>query len=300
MSMLRRRAYQLTINKLEDYDKIISYLQSLKTMRYIIACKEKAPTTGKEHIHIYVQFDVGISLSKKKILTAHIEACRGTPQQNVAYIKKNGSEIIFEAGVLAKTGKLSIKEVKSLKVDEMDDLPFLYYNKVQSVKRDQLMNITASNYYKKIEVYYIYGVSGSGKTRQAIKMIQKLKEDGLIETDEFNEVKYTNNFWHGVTLDTIKEVALYDDFRDYHLPPSEFINFIDYNKHVMNVKYGCVTNSFRYIFITSIQNPEELYRESKKHEEESKQWLRRIKEIIKMEIDYQSPIPNPQSPMQIS
>lgn len=284
MSMLRKRAYQLTINKLDDYDKILSYLQSLKALRYIIACKEKAPTTGKEHIHIYVQFDSGISLSKKKTLTAHIEGCRGTPQQNVAYIKKHGSEIIFEAGTLAKTGKLSIKDVKSLKEDELDDLPFSYYNKVQSVKRDQLMNISADNYNKKIEVYYIYGVSGAGKTLRAIKMIKKLKEDGLIKTTEFNEVKYSNNFWHGVTLDTIKEVALYDDFRDYHLPPSEFINFIDYNTHVMNVKYGCVTNSYKYIFITSIQNPEDLYQDSRNHAEEAKQWLRRIKEIIKIEI----------------
>ena len=288
MSEYRRRAYQLTINKLEDYEKILAYLQSLKAMRYIIACKEKAPTTGKEHIHIYVQFDAGISLSKKKTLSAHIEVCKGSPQQNVAYIKKEGSEIIFETGTLGIRGKLTIKEVKKLSTEEMDDLPLSYYNKVQSIKRDQLMNINADNYFKKIEVYYIYGASGSGKTHRAIKMIQELKETGLIETSEFNEVKYTNNFWHGVTLDTIKDVALYDDFRDYHLPPSEFINFIDYNKHVMNVKYGCVTNSFKYIFITSIQNPEDLYKESKKHEEESKQWLRRIKEIIKIEVINQS------------
>ena len=283
MSMLRKRAYQLTINKLEDYDKIILYLQNLKNMRYIIACKEKAPTTGKDHIHIYVQFTEPTHLSKKKVLSAHIEYCKGNPQQNVAYIKKDG-EVIFETGTLAKGGRLSIKDVKSLNADELDDLPFVYYNKVQSVKRDQLMNINAYNYNKKIEVYYIYGTSGSGKTHRAIEMIKKLKEDGLIETADFNEVKYANGFWHGVTLDTIKEVALYDDFRDYHLLPSEFINFIDYNTHVMNVKYGCVTNSFKYIFITSIQNPEDLYKGSRQHDEESKQWLRRIKEIIKVEI----------------
>ena len=48
---------------------------------------------------------------------------------------------------------------------------------------------------------------------------------------------------------------------------------------VKNIKYGNVKNKFKYIFITSIQNPEELYSNSQP-KEPKEQWLRRITEII--------------------
>ena len=40
---------------------------------------------------------------------------------------------------------------------------------------------------------------------------------------------------------------------------SEFINFIDYNAHDMNIKGSHVRNKFECIFITSTQNPEQIY-----------------------------------------
>jgi hypothetical protein len=154
--------------------------------------------------------------------------------------------------------------------------------------------LKASEYYKEVEVYYIFGKSGTGKTRHAIEAIKNLVDLKYIESDTFNEVKYSGSFWNGVNLDNMTKVALYDDFRDYHMPPSEFINFIDYNVHIMNIKYGYVINKFKYIFITSIQNPYDLYKKYQKSEnifvsndeytEESQvQWIRRFTEIIEVD-----------------
>ncbi len=39
----------------------------LKTLTYIISCKETAPTTGHKHIHIYTEFNKAIRLSIKKL-----------------------------------------------------------------------------------------------------------------------------------------------------------------------------------------------------------------------------------------
>ena len=50
-------------------------------------------------------------------------------------------------------------------------------------------------------------------------------------------------------------IALYDDFRDSHMKPSEFINFIDYNVHGLNIKNGEIQNNYKYIIITSVQDP---------------------------------------------
>ena len=298
--------YQLTINKISEWGTILAYLQSLTSVNYMIACREFAPKTGKEHYHVYIQFKYSMNLSKKKLLSAHIEICRGSPQANIDYIKKNG-DILFEEGEprLAAGNGFSIKEVKAMTNEERDELSFNHYNKIQSLKRDELCTLRASEYFKDVEVYYIYGLSGTGKTKYAIKAITELVKQKKIKSDIFNEVKYCGNFWNGVSLDNMSEVALYDDFRDYHITPSEFINFIDYNVHVMNIKYGFVMNKFKYIFITSIQSPYDLFRKKKtlfghlksneksnyeiyegddddNYQESQTQWLRRIHQIVKV------------------
>ena len=96
---------------------------------------------------------------------------------------------------------------------------------------------------------------------------------------EFNMVKYEDGFWHGLGT---ANIALYDDFRDSHMKPTELINFIDYYVHPMNIKGGSHQNTYQTIYITSLQSPEEIYKNVP--EESKKQWLRRIKEIIHFEI----------------
>ena len=295
------KAYQLTINKISDWGGILEYLQSLTSINYIIACREYAPTTKKEHYHVYIQLKFSMNLSKKKLLSAHIEACKGSPQANIAYIKKQG-DIIYEQGEPNLTGNsFTIKEVKAMSDNERESLPFSHYNRIQNLKRDELCTLKASEYFKDVSVYYIHGLSGTGKTKYAINAIAELYKQKRIKTDEFNEVKYCGSFWNGVSIDNMKEVALYDDFRDYHMSPSEFINFIDYNVHIMNVKYGFVMNKFKYIFITSIQSPYDLFKKKESNlfakmrsnsrenyeledddepEESRIQWLRRINEIV--------------------
>lgn len=282
-SIKKGRDFQLTLNRTEKWDLLFKYLKSLKSLRYLIACKEVSPATGHEHIHCFVQFDSPTQLSLKKIQGAHVEKCRGTPQENVLYIKKDGN-IIAEFGEMKKWGKFSIKDVKDMKADERDELPFTYYEKVKALKSTEANIMDANDYYKDITVYYFYGDSGAGKTQMAIEKIKELKDEGKIPSTKFNEVKYCNGFWIGLDSNSICDVALYDDFRDGHMYPSEFINFIDYNMHNMNVKNGCVKNTFKYILITSIQSPEELYAKcTATNEEPKRQWLRRITHTIFVE-----------------
>lgn len=43
---VRARRFQLTINEVEKYEELKSYLKSFNSFRYIISCKETAPETG--------------------------------------------------------------------------------------------------------------------------------------------------------------------------------------------------------------------------------------------------------------
>lgn len=263
------RAFQLTLNEVENFDEIRNYLMSLKSLNYFLAGKEKAPSTGHLHIHIYVQFNTAVRLSLTKLKGAHVEKCFGSPQQNIAYIRKEDTEIIYEKGNVKNKGGNTIAEVKQMKKEERDNLPLQYAKIVQQINNEEAKKIKVSEYYKEREVYWLYGASGLGKTKRAVEIMKKK------EIEEFNEVKFDGNFWHGASEEC--SACLYDDWRDTQMKPTELINFIDYNTHIMNVKGGSVRNKYKLIIITSIQNPEKIYMNTP--EEYKKQWLRRIKEI---------------------
>lgn len=263
----KARAYQLTLNEVEKYPLLKEYLTGLKTNDYFIACKELAPTTGHEHIHIYVHFKNMIRLSIKKCNGAHIEVCRGTPQQNIEYIIKDGN-ILDEIGKRPHQGGYTIKDLKKLSNSELEDMPAIYYNTVQKIKDERNKVFTIKDFRKQTKIYYIFGPSGVGKTNKALDIIEENKQ--LSET--FNIVKYENNFWLGAS--ETEKIALYDDFRDSHLKASEFINFIDYNKHFMNIKGGSIKNNYELIIITSVQSPYTIYKNME--DEPRKQWLRRM------------------------
>lgn len=264
------RAFQLTLNEYDLAGDLLNYLRSLSP-GYLLAGKEKAPTTGHLHMHVYVQFPNPRRLSLKKCLGAHIEKCFGSAQQNIKYIKKPDTEIIAEEGAPAEKGGKTIAQVKAMNSEERAALPIVYYNIVQKIESEAKKKMKGTEYAKTVRVYWLWGESGAGKTSYAIKQIGDR---------EFNEVKMVGEFWHGVQEDC--SIALYDDWRDTHMKPTELINFIDYNRHSMNIKGGSVRNNYEEIYITSLQSPEEIYKNVP--EETKKQWLRRIKEIIKFEI----------------
>lgn len=264
---LAARHFQFTINDVETWEEVRDYIIKSKMFNYGIACKEIAPTTGHEHIHFYAQFTAPKRISLKKICGAHVEICRGTPQANVDYIKKDGN-IIFEEGILRKTGARSIKDVKDMNREERDDLDIRYYNIVKQINFEEDKEIDIDDWHKDVKVIYITGPSGAGKTQMAKKLVKSHTNEKI------NVVKHVNSFWEGVGK---AKVCIYDEFRDSQMRASEFINFIDYNKHLMNVKGGEMRNNYETIIITSTQKPEEIY--NNWEDEEKKQWLRRIKVI---------------------
>lgn len=262
------KAFLLTLNEYEKLGEVLEYLRRLNP-NYLLAAKEEAPSTGHIHAHIYIQFPNARRLSIKKLLGCHVDKCRGSPQQNEAYVKKDG-EIITEEGEIKKKGGKTIEDVKKMAPEDREKLPIQLYNIVQKITEKESADLTPSESYKEVIVHWYWGESGAGKTRKAMKEIGDRK---------YNMLKFENGFWHGIGS---AEIGLYDDWRDTHMKPTELINFIDYYIHPMNIKGGSVKNKYKEIFITSIQDPEKIY--SNMPEEYKRQWIRRIKEIIKFEI----------------
>lgn len=248
----------------------MAYLTKLKQLKYLISCRELAPSTKHEHIHIYVCFSGSVKLSINKICGAHIEPCRGTHKQNIEYIRKDG-QIIEEIGEEPRErgGSHTVKELKEIKnPDELDYKEYNTWKKIQEVENNDL---EIDDFEKDIKVYFIQGPSGIGKTEKAKDIIRKNKDK---YGTKFNSIKYENSFYIGVGN---AKIALYDDFRDSHMKASEFINLIDYNKHQLNIKGGSKLNNYELIIITSIQRIEDIYRHMP--EEAKEQWLRRCETI---------------------
>jgi hypothetical protein len=277
------KSFLITINNVPTYEKVHNYLLGLKTLNYYIATREIAPTTNHVHIHIYCQFTNSVRLSLRKLMGAHIDKCYGSPQQNLDYIYKvkepeKKGEIFDEWGEIRLKGGSTIKDVEEMNKEERKNLPIQYYKIVKAIELEEKNDLGLDDLdRKKINVLYISGESGYGKTGIAKRLIRRyLEANGQTK---WNSIKREGEFWHGVSENA--KVALYDDFRDSHMKPSEFINLVDYNSHTMNVKGGSVLNKYEFIIITSVQDLMSIYYDycQNNSDEPSKQWMRRVKTV---------------------
>nr|QTE03336.1 MAG: replication-associated protein [Cygnus atratus CRESS-DNA-virus sp.] len=265
-AVFRARAFQFTLNQPEQYQFVICYLKCLKTMDYLISCEEVAPTTGHKHIHIYAHFSQTYKLSKRLLsFGMHVEICKGSPKQNIDYIRKDG-HILDEIGEPPHQGLQTVADLKSVSCP--DELDWKQYNTWFKIQSSVSNDICIDTWHKSVKVLYISGPSGIGKSRLAAYIVKTNQEE---YGSKCNIVKYENGFWNGIGSEA--RIAIYDDFRDSHMKPSEFINFIDYNVHTLNIKGGQVKNNYELIIITSVQSLETIY--ANVADEPRRQWMRR-------------------------
>lgn len=259
---------------MDYYEEIKEYLLE-KEPNYFISCIEE---NKKEelHIHIYVQFPKRVSISTKNMHGAHIEVCKGTPAENKQYIEKiketfRINNTLDEMGTIRNGGiktDLAI-DLFDKKIDEVSKSDFKIWKEIVNTKP----HLKKEDFKPNVEIYYIWGPSGVGKSKKVYDMIG--------DDEYYDRVYYSNGFWLGVSIYFPVKTCWYDEFRDSNMPVAEFIKFVDYYKDQMSVKYcpGWV-NQYERIFITSIQSPHEIYKNIP--EESREQWLRRMK-IIHMD-----------------
>lgn len=278
---IKGRNFIMTINEsvIPHTQDIIDYLENLKKFQYIIVCEHIGQ--DNKHYHLYVQFGDNKKLTFKKLYGAHVDKSFGSAQQNIAYVKAEDakhkklgvtSELIYENGEPKLNGGLRIKDIEEMTQEQIKELPAQLVNVAKKIKQDYEADIDIDDLNKTVKVIYISGPSGCGKTTKAKEII---RENADKYGRKINMIKYENGFYHGVGN---AKIALYDDFRDSHMKPSEFINLVDYNKHYMNIKGGSKLNQYELIIITSVQRLNRLY-PGLGSTEPKLQWLRRIEEI---------------------
>lgn len=279
MLKISAKNIMITVNEkvFEHLEDITKYLEHFKSLNYLLVCSHDKPNF---HYHIYAQYTNSLKFDTRYLYGAHIEKCFGSAQQCIKYCKgedvkhmKLGIQcnVILEIGKYAERGGRRVKDILNMTDDELLELDANLYNSAMKIRASKKINI--NDWHKKIQVYYIWGPSGIGKSTKAIEILK------MNNIEEFTEVKHVGEFWNGIVGSELTGAVIYDDFRDNHMKASEFINFIDYNKHILNYKGGYAKNNANLIIITSVQDPYEIYRTV--GDEPRKQWLRRM-EIINM------------------
>lgn len=236
-----------------------------ESVRYAVFGKEVAPTTGTPHLQGYLSFKSQKRFNAvQKLLPAgaHIEAAKGTPQQNREYCTKGGQ--FEEFGVIPKVGKPPIKTSEALKllkdkslvkILEDDDVSF------HQIRGMQLLSAMVTNTaMREVKVVLHIGPAGTGKTY------------GVWTTDPSQVYsKPTGLWWDGYTG---QKVLLLDDYYGY-ITYHELLKILDVYPYKVPIKGGFVQAQWTEVHITSNRWPHQWYKKGY-----TPALQRRIKDII--------------------
>lgn len=256
------RNWCYTINNYTEEDKV--KLRHIPT-RYIIWGHEVGES-GTPHLQGYLEFRERKSFKQMKEYhgTAHWEIRRGTQNEAIEYCKKDGNwlEDGEPAGIQGRRTDLCRIRENVLEEGMRWVTCFGNNQQINVAQKFLTYNEEPRNWITK--VYWIYGETGTGKTRRARELFEE--EDVYIKNNG-------SKWWDGYDG---HECVIIDDFRDDWWPLTEMLSLLDRYEKRVEFKGGLRQFKPRKIVITSPYSPTECYKGTG---EDIRQLTRRITEI---------------------
>lgn len=249
------RSYCFTINNPTD-DDVASLRKLERTATYVVVGEEVGKNQTK-HLQGYTRFKNATSFSsiKKKLPRAHIEVCKGNPQQNIKYCKKDG-KIIYEYGKEPHQGKRN--DIIAIKQQVASGSTLMKMIENEEIKNYQNIRVAEKlmTYYEKKrntppKVYWIYGRSGAGKTKLVYDFV---KDNNLSYYTVMDNYKWNDGY-------DCQDVYIIDDFRENWCPYVYLLRLLDRYECRIEFKGGSRQFNSPYIFITSPEHPKYYYTE---------------------------------------
>lgn len=252
-------------------------------LTYVCGQCEICPDTQRPHFQGFLCLSQARTLTGIKRLmftgphlkTVHLSYCRGSKDDNVKYCSKvesrdpDGRFMFFQHGSLADVPERNgqgvrtdlhgigtrIGEGVSLLTIAQDhpDLYIKFYRGFESIQQRLLCQPrtwSPVGAFTPPTVYWFYGSSGSGKSREAFTQAHADPERGYFTKSSGN--KWFNGYFG-------QPILILDDFRADWFTFSFLIRLIDCYPLQVETKGGMVDMSADTVYITCPMRPEQLY-----------------------------------------
>lgn len=265
LTQSKSRKYQLTFNNPVEHgfthEVIKTTLASFPGMQYWCMCDEIGEQ-GTPHTHLYLYSPNAILFStlQQRFLGAHIEAAKGSHRENRDYICKEGRwlddakhetnlpETFEESGALpierdkresVSSEILSLIQSGSSNAEILVQYPSAM-NRLQHVEaaRQTLLEERYSNQWRDLEVTYLWGKTGVGKTRS------------IMEKYGYSRVYRVTNYDHPFDDYKGQDVILFEEFRS-SLPIQDMLKYLDGYPLMLPCRYSNKAACFTKVYLVS-------------------------------------------------
>ena len=246
------------------------------------------------HTHIFVVFAsrVRFSMVKRYFEEAHIEKCKGSVSDNVNYIKKTGRWETDESkqekkieGTFEEVGtqppdskgrRRDLTELYQMVMENMSNMEILAQNQDYLLildKIDRVRTTILTEKYKEtvrldLEVVYISGTTGTGKTR------------GVLEKNGYSNVFRVTDYAHPFDSYNCQPVIAFEEFRS-SMRISEMLLYCDIYPIELPARFSNKYACYNKVYIISNWRLEKQYTEIQREDKESwEAFLRRIHKVV--------------------
>eukprot|EP00912_Choanoflagellata_sp_UC4_P001867 UC4_evm1s1199 len=267
----RHHNYFITTNNPTKEDDI-AHNKIKESASYGLWWHEIGDDKGTPHYHLYLEFKNARywTAMKKKFPRSDIRGAKGQHEHQLNYSEKESSTLQAEWGTPKEQGKRTDLEVINEVIENngtMADAIKVARN-YQGIRTAELLFKYSEKPrpIKPIEVIWIYGDPGAGKTKYAYEMYPEI----------FRPLSY--KWWEG--YDGHKQVLL-DDLRKSWCKYEELLKVLDIYPFRVETKGGSRQVQYDIIVITCPEPPEDFFI----CEENQLQLTRRINKVIHLESD---------------
>ena len=271
----------------KDYDSVRKFFENLEDCKYCCGQLEIGNAENTKHIQSFVVFKNPKSFDRVRVLfpTAHIDVANGTNTQCRDYCTKNETKVEepFEFGTFAEMrARTDVKNFFDLLDSGATDMelrelyPQLYLKEFK--KLNELRLARRKEIYSKqcrdVEVTYIYGLSGVGKSTYVNGLVVN---DSVFRVDSFDNSAFTD--YSG------EDTLVIDEFKgQFNL---QFMNRL-LDCFPLKVRGLCslLPACFTKVYIVSNFSYNELYKPQQiENAGQYAGFVRRLNNIIKVEKD---------------
>lgn len=293
----RARKWQLTINnpieKGYTHEVLKELLNNLPKIKYW-CMSDEVGENGTYHTHIYFYLDEAIRFStlQNRFNGAHFEMVKGTSQQNRDYVFKEGKwekdkkketnlsdthEEFGDVPIERQGARNDLYDLYDMIKQGMTNYEILesepaYMMNIDKIERARqiIKEEKYKNEFRMLNVNYIYGETGVGKTR------------GIMEMYGYANVFRVTDYQHPFDNYKGQETIIFEEFRS-SLKIQDMLNYLDGYPLELPCRYSnkiaCYINVY---IITNIPLEKQFETVQKEYPETWQAFLRRIKRIVYM------------------